>query len=62
MAYFYYQKNLYGRWAPCMSEDRPSHHSPDGAKRIITTPVLIPETFEHMSLVDLAAFHPPKDI
>ena len=62
MAYFYYQKNPFGRWAPCMSEDRPNHRSPDGAKRTITQVIEIPQDQTTLPLNELVDRYPPTEV
>ncbi len=53
MAYFYYQKNPFGRWAPCMSEDQPTTRTADGARRKIAQVIEIPQEQATLPLNEL---------
>lgn len=58
MAYFYYQKNIFGRWAPCMSEDQPITRTADGTKRNISQVIQLPAEERDLSFAELEAKYP----
>lgn len=58
MAYFYYQKNPFGRWAPCMSADQPNIRTADGTRRKITQVIKIPAEQGHLSFDALCEVYP----
>lgn len=58
MAYFYYQKNIFGRWAPQLSADPPQTKSADGTKRTITQVIEVPQEDWGLLFHELEAKYP----
>ena len=48
--FFYYQKNAFGQWSPCTSDQRPSEKLPEG-KRVKIKQVVQLHPSEHFRLL-----------
>lgn len=53
--WFYEERDIFGRWSPRKSPNRPGTKKSEGGRRNIRRLVKLPEQFTHMSLADLTA-------